>query len=71
LRPAGCGGKSIAGTTALNGVKLRAFARNLLDAEFRRERRFFTPTRDGSVFLDEERERQFGQFVGVQVSGNF
>jgi len=50
---------------------LRLFAWNLLDPEFHRERRFSNPNRNGAVFLDEERERQFGRFFGIEVSGNF
>lgn len=59
-------------TTAIDNVKVRFFAWNLLDSEFQRERRFFAPDRrTGSVILEEERERQFGRFVGIEVSGNF
>jgi len=59
-------------TTAIDNVKVRFFAWNLLDSEFRRERRFYAPDRrTGAVVLDEERERQFGRFVGIEVSGNF
>ncbi len=58
-------------STALRGVKMRAFVENMLDTEFRRERRFYTPDRTGAVFLDEERERQFGRIFGIEVSGNF
>jgi len=58
-------------TTRFNGMKLRLFAWNLLDPEFHRERRFSNPNRNGAVFHDEERERQFGRFFGIEVSGNF
>lgn len=58
-------------TTRFSGMKVRLFAWNLLDSEFRRERRFSSPNRNGAVFLDEERERQFGRFFGIEVSGNF
>lgn len=58
-------------TTRYPKAKIRLFAHNLLDTEFRRERRFFTPNRAGAFNSEEQRERQFGRFVGVQVSGNF
>lgn len=59
-------------TTALQGVKVRAFAHNLLNSEFQRERRFYAPDRrTGVVVRDEERERQMGRFIGIEVSGNF
>ena len=58
-------------TTRFGGAKVRLFAHNLLDSEFRRERRFFNPDRAGAFVFEEERERQFGRFVGIEVSGNF
>ena len=58
-------------TTRFAKAKVRLFAHNLLDTEFRRERRFFTPNRAGNFTFEEERERQFGRFVGIEVSGNF
>lgn len=58
-------------TTRFGNAKVRLFAYNLLDTEFRRERRFFDPDRAGAFVFEEERERQFGRFVGVKVSGNF
>jgi hypothetical protein len=58
-------------STRFPRAKVRLFAHNLLDTEFRRERRFFTPNRAGSFVRSEERERQFGRFVGIEVSGNF
>ncbi|KAF0178178.1 MAG: hypothetical protein FD160_2359 [Caulobacteraceae bacterium] len=58
-------------STAIRGVKMRAFVENMLDSEFKRERRFYSPDRNGAVFRDEERERQFGRVFGVEVSGNF
>jgi hypothetical protein len=58
-------------TTRFPGGKVRLFAHNLLDTEFVRERRFFTPNRAGAFVSSEERERQFGRFVGIEVSGNF
>jgi hypothetical protein len=58
-------------TTRFGGAKVKLFAFNLFDSEFRRERRFFTPNRAGAFAFSEERERQFGRFVGIKVSGNF
>ncbi|MDX2234074.1 MAG: outer membrane beta-barrel protein [Hyphomonadaceae bacterium] len=58
-------------TTRIPGVKVRLYGDNLLDSEFRRERRFFNPDRRGAFASEEERERQFGRFVGIEVSGNF
>lgn len=58
-------------TTRFAKAKVRLYAHNLLDAEFNRERRFFTPNRAGAFSFEEERERQFGRFVGIEVSGNF
>ena len=58
-------------TTRFGDAKIKLFAFNLLDTEFRRERRFFTPNRAGAFAFEEERERQFGRFVGIKVSGNF
>jgi hypothetical protein len=58
-------------STAIPGVKVRGFVENMLNSEFKRERRFYAPNRNGSVFFDEERERQFGRVFGIEVSGNF
>lgn len=58
-------------TTRFGAAKVRVFAFNLLDTEFVRERRFFAPNRAGAFVAEEERERQFGRFVGIEVSGNF
>jgi hypothetical protein len=58
-------------TTRFAGAKVSLYASNLLDSEFRRERRFFAPNRAGAFVGEEERERQFGRFVGIEVSGNF
>jgi hypothetical protein len=58
-------------TTRFPGIKVRVFGNNLLDTEFVRKRRFFAPNRAGAFAFGEERERQFGRFVGIEVSGNF
>lgn len=58
-------------TTAIHGVKVRGYLANILDPEFTRERRFFAPNRNGVPVFDEERQRHMGQFIGIEVSGNF
>jgi len=58
-------------TTAVPGLKITAFANAVQDSPFRRERRFFTPDRAGALTLVERRERQFGRFYGVRVTGAF
>ena len=58
-------------TTRFGGAKVRVVANNLLDSEFRRRRRFSDPDRTGPFVLEELRERQFGRFFGIKVSGNF
>ena len=58
-------------TTRIKGMKVRLLAENLLDPEFRRQRRFFTPNRAGAFNREEIRERQMGRFLGIEVSGNF
>jgi hypothetical protein len=57
-------------TTALP-VKVRLYAFNLTDTTFRRERRFFTPTRAGAPDDWELRKRHFGRFIGLEFSGKF
>lgn len=56
-------------TTAIPGVKLRLFANNIGDSEFRRVRRFFDPDRNGVLDRVESRSRNFGPLWGIQVSG--
>ncbi|MFZ4120703.1 MAG: outer membrane beta-barrel protein [Caulobacterales bacterium] len=58
-------------TTAIDGVKLRFWGENLLNFEVQRERRFFTPNRNGSFVRSEQRQRQFGPLFGVTLSGTF
>lgn len=58
-------------SSAVKGLKIRFFGNNLDDTNFVRERIFFTGDRLGPVRRSEVRNRQFGQFVGVRVSGNF
>jgi outer membrane receptor protein involved in Fe transport len=62
---------AFAETTRFGKAKVRIYASNLLDTEFRRERRFFAPNRAGAFDHEELRERQFGRIVGIKVSGNF
>jgi len=62
---------AFAETTRFGHAKVRIYASNLLDTEFRRERRFFSPNRAGAFDFEELRERQFGRIVGIKVSGNF
>lgn len=56
-------------TTAIPGIKVRAFANNVLDSEFRRRREFFAPDRNGPLDFVEARQRQFGMFYGLVISG--
>ena len=58
-------------STHWKGMKVRATVNNALDPEFRRQRRFFSPNRNGVPVREEIRERHFGRFVGIEVSGNF
>lgn len=57
-------------TTAIRGVRVRAFVNNVLDSPFRRERRFYDVDRNGPLILTESRERHFGPFWGVTISGS-
>ena len=56
-------------TTAIPGIKVRAFANAVLDSPFRRERQFATPDRTAPFDRIELRERRFGSFFGITVSG--
>lgn len=58
-------------TTAVPGVTGELFAWNLSNQEFRRERAFFEPDRNGPLNFTETRYRQFGRFVQLKVSGSF
>jgi hypothetical protein len=57
-------------TTALP-AKVRLYAVNLLDTEFERDRNFFAPTRAGAPSRRDVRQRSYGRFIGVVVSGKF
>jgi hypothetical protein len=61
-------------TTALpNNMKLRLWAANAFDGEVHRDRRFFTPDRDGAFLRRDLRQRQFASapwFI-MQLSGTF
>lgn len=58
-------------TRAVKGLKIRLFGHNLDNTNFVRERIFFTGDRNGPQRRTEVRDRQFGRFVGVRVSGTF
>ena len=58
-------------TTAISGLKIRAFANAVQDSTFRRTRRFYAGDRNGALNRVERRERRFGSFYGVQISGSF
>ncbi|MGE0830030.1 MAG: TonB-dependent receptor plug domain-containing protein [Hyphomonadaceae bacterium] len=57
-------------STALRGVRVRAFAKNLFDPPFTRRREFYETDRTGALALVEDRlrTRRFGRFFGVTVS---
>jgi hypothetical protein len=57
-------------TTAIEGLKIRAFGANLTSDDFRRERRFFAPDRTGALDRTENRFRNFGPFWGIVISGS-
>jgi hypothetical protein len=60
-------------STAIQGVKIRAYVENLLDSPFTRRREFFGETRaDGSpVFIEDRlRTRRRGPFWGITLSGS-
>lgn len=60
-------------STAIEGVRLRLTAANVLDGEIRRQRNFFTPDRAGSFDRLDERQREFDNdpwFI-FQASGSF
>jgi outer membrane receptor protein involved in Fe transport len=60
-------------STAIQGVKIRAYVENLLDSPFTRRREFFEETRaDGSpVFIEDRlRTRRRGPFWGITLSGS-
>ncbi|MBI1187165.1 MAG: TonB-dependent receptor [Alphaproteobacteria bacterium] len=56
-------------TTAVPNVKIRVYGANLTANDFVRERRFFTPDRNGALDRVEERRRNFGPLWGVRISG--
>lgn len=58
-------------TTAIGGLKMRAFANAVQDSPFRRTRRFYAGDRNGALVRVERRERHFGSFYGIQISGSF
>lgn len=58
-------------STYWKGAKVRLAVNNVLDPEFRRQRVFYRPNRAGARSGEEIRERHFGRFVGIEVSGNF
>lgn len=58
-------------TTAIKGAKVRFFAWNLDDTLFQRQRNFYLPDRNAPFSRSELRQRQFGRFYGVRISGTF
>jgi hypothetical protein len=58
-------------STAIRGVKVRAYVENLLDSPFTRRREFFDGTRNGPLVSIEDRlrTRRRGPFWGVTISG--
>lgn len=60
-------------STAIEGLRLRLVAANILDGEIKRERRFFAPDRDGALDNVQNRFREFAHdpwFV-FSVTGSF
>jgi outer membrane receptor protein involved in Fe transport len=60
-------------STAIPGVKVRAYVNNLLDSPFTRRREFYDGTRNGPLVLIEDRlrTRRRGPFWGITLSGSF
>lgn len=58
-------------TTALGGVKLRAWGGNLSDSAERRDRRMFDPDRLGAFDGSDHRARREGPTFGLSASGRF
>lgn len=58
-------------TTAIGGLKLRAWASNLTDSAETRERRLFDPDRLGAFAGADASERRAGVIAGVSASGRF
>jgi hypothetical protein len=56
-------------STAIHGLKIRLTAANVLNPTFSRERLFFAPDRTGPVLRREQREREFGSFLWLTISG--
>ncbi|MGE0045192.1 MAG: hypothetical protein AB7T08_05475, partial [Hyphomonadaceae bacterium] len=56
-------------TTAIPGVRVRAFVNNVLDSDFTRRREFYDVDRNGPLIGSEYRERNFGPFWGITISG--
>jgi outer membrane receptor protein involved in Fe transport len=59
-------------STAIPGVKVRAYVNNLLDSPFTRRREFYDGTRNGPLALIEDRlrTRRRGPFWGITLSGS-
>jgi hypothetical protein len=58
-------------TTAIRGLKVQLWGKNLMDAAFSRGRVFSAPDRSAPISSAERRKRRFGPLVGIQIQGAF